>query len=734
MIDKYIHNFRSKTKTLTFSSLQNKYKHIFAVAVLLLTFYSNQAIAATINVDSGAVDNTANGNCSIIEAVDSANMDTGIDNCTPGSGADEIILPAESTFTLTEVNNADVTSNSGSSSGNNGLPRVTTEIVIEGNGSIIERDSGATENFRILLVDGSGDSGNLTLRNLTISGGVTSGTVGSQNNGGAILNLRGVLTIENSTISDNTTSTSGGGIYNRVGTTIITNSTISDNTAGRRGGGIYTVGNNITIINSTISGNTAPIEGGGIYYDNGTLSITNSTISDNTTGRDGGGIYSRVGPSIVITNSTISGNTAAFRGGGIHSRVTLSITNSTISGNTAALGGGIYSIVGIITTINSSIVSDNSATDLGPNCLNGITTVIDGGNNLSDDGNIMTPALSECFDGSMGSSSITNFDTANCLGLLADNGGSTQTKALILDGSCTTNPAIDGTGAACVGTPVNGEDQRNFPRDSMCDIGAFEFQPVGIVSIIKTTDPTGETGFDFTSTGFPDGCSLQASFTLSDGETLECIVPLDDFSVVETVPIGFVLSSIDCTETGSAISTDNTNNPSVDISIKADGDTVDCIFTNDDLDACMANPCDANATCTDLPPPALDTPTGRICACNPGFIGDGEPGNCRRRAATPPRPPSSFPQATDPKVEIIPGTGGSSIRLKYRNIDEGAKVLIDLPDNVFGKTASLIPEEGICEILTPALIGRVKNPDIECNVNKLTERTGVLDKDVRKKI
>ncbi|XP_019638441.1 PREDICTED: complement component C1q receptor-like [Branchiostoma belcheri] len=38
-----------------------------------------------------------------------------------------------------------------------------------------------------------------------------------------------------------------------------------------------------------------------------------------------------------------------------------------------------------------------------------------------------------------------------------------------------------------------------------------------------------------------------------------------------------------------------------------------------DTDACLANPCDAQATCTDNPPPALDA----TCTCNTGYTGDG---------------------------------------------------------------------------------------------------------------
>ena len=47
-----------------------------------------------------------------------------------------------------------------------------------------------------------------------------------------------------------------------------------------------------------------------------------------------------------------------------------------------------------------------------------------------------------------------------------------------------------------------------------------------------------------------------------------------------------------------------------------------------DTDACINNPCDDNAVCTDTAAPALDDAAGRTCTCNAGYSGDGETGNC----------------------------------------------------------------------------------------------------------
>ncbi|XP_078685979.1 uncharacterized protein LOC144918808 [Branchiostoma floridae x Branchiostoma belcheri] len=55
------------------------------------------------------------------------------------------------------------------------------------------------------------------------------------------------------------------------------------------------------------------------------------------------------------------------------------------------------------------------------------------------------------------------------------------------------------------------------------------------------------------------------------------------------------------------------------VTCQASGTWSDVVPTCNDIDACLANPCDAQATCTDNPAPALDA----TCACNAGYEGDG---------------------------------------------------------------------------------------------------------------
>ena len=97
------------------------------------------------------------------------------------AGAGTINLAAGCTYTLTVPDN-----------GENGLPVVATSVAVNGNGATIS-GSGAV---RIFEVDGPG--GNLSLRNVTLSGG------SAADFGGAIANLGGTVTLNHSQVTGNT--------------------------------------------------------------------------------------------------------------------------------------------------------------------------------------------------------------------------------------------------------------------------------------------------------------------------------------------------------------------------------------------------------------------------------------------------------------------------------------------------------------------------------------------------
>jgi hypothetical protein len=509
-------------------ALQRRLARSVAGAALLLALTQGVGHAATINVETNVpAVNPGDGKCSLIEAIENANGTGAHGDCEAGEpGLDVIVLP-KANHALGEVID--------STYGDTGLPLITSEIVIQGNGAKITRKASALP-FRLIAVASSGD---LTLDGVTLSGGraeyggathnegiltiqnsTITGNHATYDGGGVTSNL-GMLTIESSTISGNTAGKGsaygyGGGIVQFLGTASIANSTISGNQAageyGNYGGGIVNYGTmtiddstissnksrgtyvadgggimnfgDLTITNSTISGNRALAKyvtyGGGIETSSGSiLVIRNSTISKNKAGSPfgiGGGIVSF--GSTTVENSTVSGNTANGKfgvGGGIASEDTLTVTSSTITGNKAGprfgYGGGVESIGDVI--LHTTLISGNKA-GVGPEVDVGAGTV------TADDFNLF---------GAKGVSGVVGFDPAGTSDVvpgpgvaigkilegLKDNGGPTRTHAL-KPGSPALNVVPSGH-PTCTGA---GADQRGIarpqPPGGNCDIGAFELE------------------------------------------------------------------------------------------------------------------------------------------------------------------------------------------------------------------------------------------------------------------
>lgn len=317
--------------------------------------------------------------------------------------------------------------------------------------------------------------GSLTLENSTVTG---NSTLGSDARGGGIFTT-GRLNVVDSTISNNYADRSqGGGIW---GTATITNSTISDNVA-RDGGGIYNhnSGRTATIMNSTISGNV----GNGIF-NIGMATIVDSTISGNA-GDRGGGVHAAQSVTTIIS-STISGNMAEEKGGGIYKNTqggTLAITNSTITANRSELfsGAGIHAITDARVTIDNSIVSGNEAAGSHVNLLGLYHRV---SFSLIGSGGVV-PSGTNIFG-----------EDEPLLGPLANNGGPTQTHAL-LPGS----PAFD------MGNSTETRDQRGV--DQPVDIVAIADSPWGNGSDMGAYEAQHEPSADFVDDGVINGLDFLA--------------------------------------------------------------------------------------------------------------------------------------------------------------------------------------------------------------------------------
>ncbi|MBD1840099.1 right-handed parallel beta-helix repeat-containing protein [Coleofasciculus sp. FACHB-64] len=283
-----------------------------------------------------------------------------------------------------------------------------------------------------LLINGLGAD----LLTLSGSGGFSSDYV-LNIGGGVVANLGVTVGISGLTVTNGSN-----GIRNN-GTATLTNVSVSGNVLD----GIVNAGK-ITLNNSTVSGN-----GQNGFVTVGTAIVTNSTIS----GSGANGINSagnRINPgSLTVTNSTVSGN--GFSGiNNAFAQVT--VTNSTITGNS---GSGFFSSFSSTSNIGNTIIAQNS-TDI--RRLRDVA-INDLGYNLIGNGD-GTPFVNGVNGNIVGT---TAAPVDPLLGPLANNGGSTQTQAL-LPGS----PAID----AANPNSFPATDQRGVtrPQGARADIGAFE--------------------------------------------------------------------------------------------------------------------------------------------------------------------------------------------------------------------------------------------------------------------
>ena len=287
----------------------SKFRLIFVV--LFALFFASSVYAADIAVDA---------DCSLADAIIAANRDRAEGDCPAGRGADTIILSQDITL-----------------DGN--LPKITSDITIEGNGYTISGNN----RYRIFYNDG----GALTIHDLTMTKGY----------------VEGELILEDRRPKNTTKNPIGGAIVNWQGTVTVSSSTFSDNLAEEDGGAIYNWGGELSISDSAFSDNLADDDGGAIYNSNGTLSIVNSAFSDNSADENGGAIYNRGGELISISSSVFSHNSAKYGGAVYNSGYgELSISNSVFRGNSADVYGGVINnwASGEL-SINDSVFSDNSA-------------------------------------------------------------------------------------------------------------------------------------------------------------------------------------------------------------------------------------------------------------------------------------------------------------------------------------------------------------------------------------
>jgi CSLREA domain-containing protein len=481
---------------------------IAGISALVLAFaaFVTACVPPTRIVVTTTTDELNNdGDCSLREAVRAANLNAAVDRCTAGTASDVIELAA-GTYSLTIAGAQEqqgLTGDLDFLAGSVEIKGVSrTNTIIDGAG--LERILDVFANVSLNVHD-------VMLRN---------GAPAAGRRGGAIVVLAGgSMALKSVDIQNNRTSDGpdripeGGAIYND-GMMTLDNALVRNNTAGGNdgsGGGIFNSGT-MTLKGSRVSGNSAtgrttvpnPVaKGGGGIFNSGTMSMTDTTVTNNSTNWRGGGLAA-LGGTVTIVRSTFSAN-RAVHGAGIDTGSNTTATNVTISGNNATMNGGaLFSSATNTVLTNVTIALNNSDSDANGTGDGGGIFVSAGVTRLrnslfhdnKDLGGFQAPACrvtggelrSEGYNkfGGLTNCTLTGDLTGNVVGgnamvgPLADNGGPTQTHAL-LPGSPAidaANPAAPGSG----GTACAATDQRgvNRPRDgngdsvARCDMGAFE--------------------------------------------------------------------------------------------------------------------------------------------------------------------------------------------------------------------------------------------------------------------
>ncbi|HWM89691.1 MAG TPA: IPTL-CTERM sorting domain-containing protein [Thermoanaerobaculia bacterium] len=303
---------------------------------------------------------------------------------------------------------------------------ITDSVEITGPGAGVLAVHG-NDTSRIFRVQNALVGVNATVSGLTL-------THGSERFGGAVAVFGESLTLRSVVVSDSEALFSGGNVYVQAGS--------------------------LTVQDSTVSGGVTD-DGGGIAVDEGLLVIDRSTVSDNQA--DNGGAIHTANTLAQIVSSTISGNSATSNGGGFFGEAlsTFEVRHTTVSGNTAgSAGGSFYLQAQGILALDHAIVANGTPQDL-----------VQVGSSIS--------AVWSLIEAPAGA--INGLNANNLLGVdarlapLADNGGPTQTHALLPD-----SPALNAGNPLIASAPATDQRGPGFARivGGRIDVGSFEEQAV----------------------------------------------------------------------------------------------------------------------------------------------------------------------------------------------------------------------------------------------------------------
>ncbi len=297
--------------------------------------------------------------------------------------------------------------------------------------------------------DGDGEGGGaiyvgygaLTLNNVTMTGNT------SEYVGGAVNALKSDVSVIDGSFNNN--EAVRGGAFNIINnsTVVFTGTTFSENIATGEantegGGAINSEESALTLSAVTMDGNSAGYYGGAINARKGTVVINDNTVIKNSKGATGAALYFReAGTSVTIIDATISDNTATNNGVIYMTQAgTLTVDRLTATGNDADQGGVFYVSGGTI-TLNNVIATGNNAKNGGVLYAGGANITVndstfgeaENGNTASKDGGAIYSASGST---TVNASNISgNVTTANGGAIFVKGGSVTVGNDTVLNGN-----------------------------------------------------------------------------------------------------------------------------------------------------------------------------------------------------------------------------------------------------------------------------------------------------------
>ncbi len=349
----------------------------------------------------------------------------------------------------------------------------------------------------------------------------------------------------------------------------VTNSTVADNQDPNQGIGdsgvtVRSTGpqpSQATLVNDTIttSGNTEPTYGAAVILFGANATLVNDTIDANRGELESGGLFAGytaggTATHVSVANTLIAANTVVNSGvsvpfdcvqfepgvivNGGHNLLGADTTSSTGGASSDGYGCGLGNGAGGTYTTLSSALGSGPTTSLPVATLQ---QAIPAGASLSLGSQTVTttqatPAgatsvsVQSFTPSGEGQGTMVVYELPVDLGPLAQNGGPTETQAL-LKGS----PAI-GTGDAtiCNSAPANGLDQRGDPRNAtsrgVCDIGAYDTGGTASgspVAVGTKALPDATVGLAYSASLTATAGTMPYTWSLIDGTSLPSGLTMD---------------------------------------------------------------------------------------------------------------------------------------------------------------------------------------------------------------